>query len=54
MSEFGIRLKMNRRDFLRKAAIAGAVGMALFGGRLYGAIDGGHTGRVLVTIQADG
>ena len=45
---------MKRREFIKKAALLGTVGLMLPAAKLYGAIDGGYTGRLLVQLQADG
>lgn len=45
---------MKRRDFLIRSIIAGAAGLTLPVSRLYGAVEGGYTGRLLVQLQADG
>ena len=45
---------MKRRDFLIRTMLAGAAGLTLPVSRLYGAVEGGYTGRLLVQLQVDG
>ena len=45
---------MKRREFIKKTALLGSGGLMLPTPNLYGAIDGGYTGRLLVQLQADG
>ncbi len=45
---------MKRRDFIKKTALVGAAGLMIPTTKLYGAIQGGYTGRLLVQLQADG
>ena len=45
---------MKRREFLTKTAALGAAGIVLPSATLYGAVDGGYTGRLLVQLQANG
>ena len=45
---------MNRREFIKKTALIGASGLMLPAARLYGAVDGGYTGRLLIQLQAGG
>ena len=45
---------MKRRDFIKNTALFGTVGLLLPTAKLYGAVEGGYTGRLLVQLQADG
>ena len=45
---------MKRRDFIKKTALFGTAGLLLPTAKLYGAVEGGYTGRLLVQLQADG
>ena len=45
---------MKRREFLKKFALLGASGLMLPATRLYGAVDGGYTGRLLIQLQVSG
>ena len=45
---------MNRREFIKKTALIGASGLMLPAARLYGAVDGGYTGRLLIQLQVNG
>ena len=45
---------MKRREFLTKTAALGAAGVVLPTATLYGAVDGGYTGGLLVQLQANG
>ncbi len=45
---------MRRREFLKNTALLGAMGLMTPSARLYGAIAGGYSGRLLVQLQADG
>ena len=45
---------MKRREFLKNTALFGVAGLTLPTARLYGAVEGGYSGRLLVQLQADG
>lgn len=45
---------MKRREFLQKTMIMGAAGLMLPGARIYGAVEGGYTGRLLIQLQVEG
>ncbi len=45
---------MNRREFIKKAALIGAAGAILPTARLYGAVDGGYTGNLVIQLQVSG
>ncbi len=45
---------MKRRDFLKNTMIMGAAGLIAPGAKLYGAVEGGYTGRLLVQLQLEG
>jgi hypothetical protein len=45
---------MKRRNFLKNTALFGVAGLTLPTARLYGAVEGGYSGRLLVQLQADG
>lgn len=45
---------MKRREFLINTMLAGAAGLMAPVPRVYGAVDGGYTGRLLITLQIDG
>ena len=45
---------MKRREFIKKTALLGAAGLMLPTTKIYGAIEGGYTGRLLVQLQSRG
>lgn len=45
---------MKRREFLINTMLLGAAGLTAPIPRIYGAVDGGYTGRLLITLQIDG
>ena len=45
---------MKRREFLINTMLLGAAGLTAPVPRIYGAVDGGYTGRLLITLQIDG
>ena len=45
---------MKRREFIKKTALLGTAGLILPAAKLYGAIEGSYTGRLLVQFQANG
>ena len=45
---------MKRRDFLIKSMLLGITGMAMPVPRIYGASEEGYSGRLLITLQAEG
>jgi hypothetical protein len=45
---------MKRRDFIKKTGLLGAAGLMLPVAKLYGAIEGGYTGRLLIQLQVEG
>lgn len=47
-------MTMKRREFLINTMLLGAAGLAAPVPRIYGAVDGGYTGRLLITLQIDG